>query len=43
MIKYVNDCTDLAKSLTPNSVNLIAPYYIVRAKCDDFFVDQLKV
>lgn len=42
MIRYVNDCTDLAKSLTPNSVNLIAPYYIVRAKCDDFFVDQLK-
>lgn len=41
-IKYVNDCARLAKSLTPNCVNLIAPYGVVLAKNDDTFVKQLE-
>ncbi len=41
-VDYVNDCTRVARSLTPNSVNLIAPYYIIWAKNDDKFLKQIE-
>ena len=41
-IKYVNECAHTAKSLQPNSVNLIAPYNIKAEKSDDHFVKQLE-
>ena len=42
VISYVNECAAVAKSLDVNSVNLIAPYNIKKAKCDDYFVKQLE-
>ena len=39
-VKYVNDCADFAQRLTPNCVNLIAPYFIKEARFDDYFVRQ---
>ena len=41
-IKYMNECAHVAKSLMPESVNLIAPYNIKAEKSDDFFVKQLE-
>lgn len=41
-INYVNDCAEVAQRLTPNCVNLIAPYFIKEAKFDDHFVRQLE-
>ncbi|MEO7315282.1 MAG: DUF4434 domain-containing protein [Ginsengibacter sp.] len=41
-IDYVNDCSKLARTLTPHGVNLIAPYNIVKEKSDDKFVRQLE-
>ncbi len=40
-IKYMNDCARFAKQLIPDCVNLIAPYNIKEARCDDKFVKQL--
>lgn len=42
VIPYVNGCTEVARSLDPRFVNLIAPYNIKKAKCDDAFVHQLE-
>jgi len=42
MVKYINECAAFAKSLTPKCVNLIAPYFIIKAKNDDTFVKQLE-
>lgn len=41
-LNYVNSCADMAQRLTPNCVNLIAPYYIKVARNDDYFVRQLE-
>jgi len=41
-VKYVNACTDFAQRLTPNCVNLIAPYFIKEARFDNYFVRQLE-
>jgi hypothetical protein len=41
-VDYVNKCAEVAQSLTPNCVNLIAPYFIKEAKFDDYFVSQLE-
>ncbi|MDP4185943.1 MAG: DUF4434 domain-containing protein [Bacteroidota bacterium] len=41
-IDYMNDCARIAKSLTPNCVNLIAPYNIKAEKADDNYVKQLE-
>lgn len=41
-IEYVNACADFAQRLTPNCVNLIAPYFIKEARFDDRFVRQLE-
>lgn len=41
-VDYVNDCAAVAKSLNPNSVNLIAPYNIKAEKSDDGYVKQLE-
>lgn len=41
-LAYVNSCADMAQRVTPNCVNLIAPYYIQVAKNDDKFVKQLE-
>lgn len=41
-INYVNDCSKLAKTLTPHCVNLIAPYNVKAEKSDDNFVKQLE-
>lgn len=41
-IDYVNDCARIAKSLTPASVNLIAPYNIKAERADDGYVRQLE-
>lgn len=41
-VKYVNDCAEFAQRLTPNCVNLIAPYFIKEARFDDYFVRQLE-
>ena len=42
VIPYVNGCTEVARSLDPRFVNLIAPYNIKKAKCDSFFINQLE-
>ena len=42
VIPYVNECTQIAKSLNANCVNIIAPYNIKAEKCDDTFVKQLE-
>ncbi|MBL7757865.1 MAG: DUF4434 domain-containing protein [Chitinophagaceae bacterium] len=41
-IKYVNECSHVARSLQPASFNLIAPYNIKAEKSDDQFVKQLE-
>jgi hypothetical protein len=41
-IDYVNDCARIARSLTPNCVNLVAPYNIKAEKSDDGYVRQLE-
>jgi len=41
-IAYVNECSHVARSLMPTSVNLIAPYHIKAEKADDHFVRQLE-
>lgn len=41
-VNYVNECADFAQRLTPNCVNLIAPYFIKEARFDDTFVRQLE-
>ena len=41
-INYVNDCSRFAKSITPDCVNLIAPYGLVKAKDDDVLAKQLE-
>jgi len=41
-VNYVNDCSQMARLLTPHCINLIAPYYIIWAKNDDKFVKQLE-
>ncbi|MCI1778816.1 MAG: DUF4434 domain-containing protein [Bacteroidales bacterium] len=41
-VKYMNDCAYVAKQLTPECVNIIAPYNIKAEKCDDHFVKQLE-
>jgi hypothetical protein len=41
-IKYVNSCNKIAKSLTPHSINLIAPYGTKSIRLDDQYVRQLE-
>lgn len=41
-IHYMNDCARFAKQLTPDCVNLIAPYNVKEARYDDKFVKQLE-
>ncbi len=41
-IDYMNDCAKIAKSLTPDCVNIIAPYNIKAEKADDNYVKQLE-
>lgn len=41
-INYVNRCNKKAKELTPNSVNLIAPYGTKSVRADDKYVSQLE-
>ena len=41
-VKYMNECSHIAKSLMPASVNMIAPYHIKAEKADDNFVRQLE-
>ncbi|PUZ29281.1 DUF4434 domain-containing protein [Chitinophaga parva] len=41
-VDYVNDCARSAKQLTPDCVNLIAPYNIKAEKSDDGYVKQLE-
>ena len=41
-INYVNRCTKKARELTPNSVNLIAPYGTKSVRADDKYVSQLE-
>lgn len=41
-INYVNRCNKKAKELTPNSVNLIAPYGTKSVRTDDKYVSQLE-
>ncbi len=41
-IVYVNECSALARSLTPSTKTLIAPYGTRVAVPDDFFVGQLE-
>ncbi|MDP4184184.1 MAG: DUF4434 domain-containing protein [Bacteroidota bacterium] len=41
-INYVNNCTKIARSLTPRSVNLIAPYGTKSVRFDDKYVTQLE-
>lgn len=41
-ITYMNECSHIARSLMPHSVNIIAPYNIVAEKSDDKLVDQLE-
>ena len=41
-INYVNRCNKKAKELTPNSVNLIAPYGTKSVRADDQYVRQLE-
>ena len=41
-VNYLNECADFAQRLTPNCVNLIAPYFIKEARFDDTFVRQLE-
>lgn len=42
-INYVNHCNKIAKSLTPHSVNLIAPYGTKSTKCDEKYVQRLEM
>lgn len=41
-INYVNSCSKKARELTPNAVNLIAPYGTKSVRCDDYYVKQLE-
>lgn len=41
-VNYVNETAAFAQRLTPNCVNLIAPYFIKEARFDDHFVRQLE-
>jgi len=41
-IDYVNECAGLAKKLTPNCVNLVAPYNIKAEKSDKNYINQLE-
>lgn len=41
-IQYVNRCNKKAKELTPNSVNLIAPYGTKSVRADDNYVRKLE-
>jgi len=41
-ISYVNRCNKKARELTPNSVNLIAPYGTKSVRADDQYVRQLE-
>src|SRR5690606_4641490 len=41
-VSYLYDCSHVARSLMPASVNLIAPYHIKAEKADDHFVKQLE-
>jgi hypothetical protein len=41
-INYVNRCNKKAKELTPNSVNLIAPYGTKSVRADDKYISQLE-
>ncbi|MDP4206194.1 MAG: DUF4434 domain-containing protein [Bacteroidota bacterium] len=41
-INYVNNCTKIARSLTPHAVNLIAPYGTKSIRLDDKYVAQLE-
>jgi len=41
-IKYVNECSRVAKKLTPKSVNLIAPYGTKSVRFNDSYVSQLE-
>ncbi len=41
-VNYVNNCTRIAKKLTPRSVNLIAPYGTKSIRLDDKYVSQLE-
>jgi len=41
-ITYVNNCTSIAKQLTPRSVNLIAPYGTNSIRLDDKYASQLE-
>jgi hypothetical protein len=41
-IKYVNNCSKIAKKLTPRSVNLIAPYGTKSIRLDSKYVSQLE-
>lgn len=41
-VKYVNECADFAQRLTPNCVNLIAPYFIKEARFDDYFCSPVR-
>jgi hypothetical protein len=41
-VTYINKCSEFARKITPDCVNLIAPYYIKAARNDDTFVKQLE-
>lgn len=41
-ISYVNECSKLARELTPDCVNLIAPYGTKSIRFDDHYVKQLE-
>ncbi len=41
-LNYVNNCTKIAKRLTPNSVNLIAPYGTKSMRPNDQYIRQLE-
>jgi len=41
-INYVNRCNKKAKELTPNSVNLIAPYGTKSVRADDKYISKLE-
>jgi hypothetical protein len=41
-INYVNNCTRIAKRLTPRSINLIAPYGTKSVRIDSEYISQLE-